>query len=316
MADSHLTKICTVCQEDKPLDQFYKQKGGKHGVTAMCKSCISEYRKNKVNSYVSDPSKPVPVKTCKTCLEEKPITDFHKSSSGTFGRHTYCKECRSQNNKTRSFTFDPDEFGENIKCSVCQELKHHTMFSNSKTSHNGKSYNCKACQSDIAAQKNNLPEENYEEKLRLCPTCGEEKLGSEFSKSKAKKGGLSSQCKECRSKYRKENLGSVNSLTARRRAIKKKAIPKWANRENIERIYEECAKVTKEAGIIHHVDHIVPLQSKWVCGLHCEDNLRVITGSDNTHKLNSHWPDMAKPKDHSVAATTENLARIAKGNGK
>ena len=40
------------------------------------------------------------------------------------------------------------------------------------------------------------------------------------------------------------------------------------------------------------VAHVVPLQSKKVCGLHCEQNLAVIPKLDNCRKKNSYWPDM------------------------
>ena len=36
------TKICTKCDEEKPLDQFSKQKRGKCGRTSRCKSCEAE----------------------------------------------------------------------------------------------------------------------------------------------------------------------------------------------------------------------------------------------------------------------------------
>lgn len=74
-------------------------------------------------------------------------------------------------------------------------------------------------------------------------------------------------------------------LAGRRRAIKLQAIPIWADLELIELIYENCP-----VGL--HVDHIVPLVSKFVCGLHCEANLRYLTPFENMSKGNRHWPDM------------------------
>ena len=38
-----ITKICRKCKVEKPLAEFYKQKGGKFGVRANCKCCIAEY---------------------------------------------------------------------------------------------------------------------------------------------------------------------------------------------------------------------------------------------------------------------------------
>lgn len=44
--------------------------------------------------------------------------------------------------------------------------------------------------------------------------------------------------------------------------------------------------------IIWHVDHIVPLKSELVCGLHCGFNLRVIPAEYNLKKGNRYWDDM------------------------
>lgn len=77
-----------------------------------------------------------------------------------------------------------------------------------------------------------------------------------------------------------------------RRVFKTGATPAWADEFIISEIYSLAALRTKVTGTIWHVDHIVPLQSKIVCGLHCEKNLQVITAKENLSKNNLHWPDM------------------------
>lgn len=92
--------------------------------------------------------------------------------------------------------------------------------------------------------------------------------------------------------WARKNLEKINALSAKRRATKMAAIPSWANLFFIEEIYDIAQRRTKATGIEWHVDHIVPLQSKKVCGLHVEHNLQVIPGADNQSKGNRHWPDM------------------------
>jgi len=75
-------------------------------------------------------------------------------------------------------------------------------------------------------------------------------------------------------------------------ASKLKAMPAWASKFFIAEAYHLAKLRENLCGGKWHVDHIVPLRSKIVCGLHIEQNLRVIHGAENSRKGNRHWPDM------------------------
>lgn len=96
--------------------------------------------------------------------------------------------------------------------------------------------------------------------------------------------------------WAKNNPDKARALNGRRRAAKKQAIPKWSKTEfevfAIKEIYSLAALRTKVTGIEWHVDHLVPLRSNKVSGLHCSANLSVVTASENHRKGNRHWPNM------------------------
>lgn len=71
-----------------------------------------------------------------------------------------------------------------------------------------------------------------------------------------------------------------------RRAFIMQRTPKWADRKEIERVYERARAATELTGVAYHVDHEIPLRGRKVCGLHVAANLRVIPASDNHIKSN------------------------------
>ena len=91
--------------------------------------------------------------------------------------------------------------------------------------------------------------------------------------------------------WRKNNPHIVQAQTAKRRSSRINATPKWLTGVQfleIKAFYLSASIETKVTGIKHHVDHIVPLRGKLVCGLHVPWNLRVVTASENLSKGNRH----------------------------
>ncbi len=101
------------------------------------------------------------------------------------------------------------------------------------------------------------------------------------------------KCNALSSKYMKENPEKNSAKAARSRAVRIQATATWADNFLIKEMYHLAKLRTQMLGFRWHVDHIVPLKSKFVCGLHCEANLRVIPGAANLAKGNRFWPDMA-----------------------
>lgn len=92
--------------------------------------------------------------------------------------------------------------------------------------------------------------------------------------------------------WAKANPHIVRERNARRRALISIATPAWASWFVMSEIRDLAKRRTAATGIQHCVDHIVPLKSELVCGLHCESNLQVITWAKNREKHNLCWPDM------------------------
>lgn len=98
--------------------------------------------------------------------------------------------------------------------------------------------------------------------------------------------------REIHNRWRRARPGSRAAEVAARRARKKNATPAWADTQRIKEVYKRAKRIGKCLGIRVQIDHIVPLQSDFVCGLHVPWNLQILTAELNVKKSNKVWPDM------------------------
>lgn len=92
--------------------------------------------------------------------------------------------------------------------------------------------------------------------------------------------------------YYKKNKNKFIVYSAKRHATKLNATPKWANHKYITLWYILAKAEELRTGKQVHVDHIVPLQGKIVCGLHCENNMQLLFKEDNLKKSNKYMESL------------------------
>jgi hypothetical protein len=97
------------------------------------------------------------------------------------------------------------------------------------------------------------------------------------------------QLREYRNTWKENNKVQVRADTKARRRKHREATPKWLSRKQkseIRQLYQIAITMSQTTGEQYVVDHIVPLRSDEVCGLHVSWNLRVITQEENLKKSN------------------------------
>jgi hypothetical protein len=198
-------------------------------------------------------------KTCSKCLLVKDISLFTKDSTKHDGLHTNCKDCKNESSRL---------WKSKNKSRISKVGK--IRYENNK--------------SRISEVNKKWKKENYQRALEH----NKKWISKDENKEKIAKA----------QKIWWENNPGLRPIYSKTRFIaKNNGIPSWLDETKLISIYVLCAQRTKETGIKHHVDHIVPLIGKIgrihvVCGLHCDANLQVIPATENLKKNCYYWPDM------------------------
>lgn len=223
-------------------------------------------------------------KVCNICETEKSLSEFYRNCKSSDGVLTCCKVCSEKKKATR--LLDP-EYQSRVRAQrAALHLKH-------KEKHNARSNAQYLKNKDTRLADANLYyKENAEAR-------------SVYAKSRRSESRIVTR------KYRevnRERVTRVNKLwrinnpdklaknAVVRRAREKQAIPLWAADEwdsfVVAELYHLSNLRFQYTGVKYHVDHIVPLQSDSVCGLHCAANLQLLPAKENISKGNRYWPDM------------------------
>jgi len=158
-------------------------------------------------------------------------------------------------------------------CYGCSKSLTLNCFSNNRSKADGKATQCKEC---LKAYVRNRRASDEDFRLRL------NTYQSKWSANDPKRF-------ERKAKWASLNKDKLNAKAARRRAKQRSAAPTWLDqdhRKQIEDIYWLAQDLKAVTGEDYHVDHIVPLMGKEVCGLHVPWNLQILPADLNLKKSN------------------------------
>ena len=194
------------------------------------------------------------MKRCCRCKKTKEITLFNKNKSTKDGHAHECRECGLEigrvsylKNREKILKESKKKYHENIELS--RKIK--------------RDYASKNRESELSRAKK-WYESNKERK---------QIYDKEYAKKNREKRRLASK------KNRRLHPKRKQADCALRRCQKMEATPPWVDCLELRKIYENCPNG-------YHVDHIVPLNNKTVCGLHVPWNLQYLTREDNLKKSN------------------------------
>lgn len=196
-------------------------------------------------------------KICSRCRLELSLDKFYKTSANKVGFESACKECKNAYQRHRW--------------------------------HNDKKHRDRHFQYSLKYRKYPAPIREIK-----CSSCGV----IVKTKTSPNTTGL---CRGCAKKlysaqWTRENLSKKASCRSRRRSAQLMATPKWLTKTHLEEIEEfyvlarELAWLNQD-GSVFHVDHIIPLLGRNVCGLHVPWNLQLLPASLNISKGNRYGTD-------------------------
>lgn len=218
------------------------------------------------------------MKKCSKCKQEKEITEFAKDSNCKDGLRPSCRVCHAVYRAANK---------EKLKEST-KKWRENNAVKFAATKKAWRLANLEKCK----AQRMDHYYANQEKNLEVGRQYKQEHKERLAKDRHTKYWANPVAAREAMLRYRRANPDKSRAWRMKRIAAEKQAIPLWADHSAILKAYEAADMMMQLLGERFEVDHVVPLQSKFVCGLHVANNLQILPMSDNRKKSNRHWPDM------------------------
>lgn len=171
------------------------------------------------------------------------------------------------------------------KCGTEKSLTEFSFFKGVPRSH------CKICKAETAAKwRKANPGKMDAKAAEWYERNKERKQETNAAWRAANPGRAKAAQAKATTKWREANPHRVTAKQVRRTATQLQATPLWADQKAIAQYYLIANYLSAELNSPFQVDHVVPLRSKQVCGLHAETNLSILPAAWNAKKGNRTWP--------------------------
>lgn len=219
------------------------------------------------------------MKRCPKCAQDKPLDAFAKKRTTRDGLQCWCRDC-SAAGRAAWVTADP----ERARAAGSKWAKENPEANRARVKAWKAENPAHVVARDAAYRAANL--DRLREVSAIWRAANADAIRTrKISYAKAQAEPI----RERGRRWKQANKGKVLANVKLRKHRKRRASPRWLTRAHktaMALFYRAAEALSFWTGKPHHVDHIVPLNSPIVCGLHVPWNLQILTAGANLKKSN------------------------------